>query len=186
MIKLKNILLEIGDGSAKPFEWRYSRYGDSPSKAKNFTYYFNADDEDQTAYEVLIEFEGNNTWDISLTAENYEPGVATNWSYSKLTGNGALRVMATVTEIMQDWLRNTYNKEITDKGLTGDVHPEKITFSTLKDRMKWDQRVNLFKAFIKKQLPGSNVQYSQSGNHQFFTIAIPESLQPKTTKKERQ
>lgn len=175
MIKLKDILQEIGEGTAKPFPWKY--HSDQNGMG-DFEYSFEADN--GTQYNVDITMDDYNQWEVGFSAYdgNYH-------SHSVLTGVGALRVMATITQIVKDFLTNTYTKHIEDKELYGDTHPKEILFSAHKEKEDSEdgRRANLYKAFIQKQLPGTNVSIVRSGTDMtWYSIKLPKSLQPKKPK----
>ena len=175
---LKEVLVEIGEGTAKPFPWKYRKDLDDMG---GFKYRFKTDD--GIRYDVDITFDDNNQWEVGFSARMSK---SSNNSYTVLTGVGALRVMATVTQIIKDFLTNTYTKHIEDKDLYGDTYPKEILFSAKKEEESSDdgKRANLYKIFIQKQLPGAVVTIVRSMSDQtWYSIKIPASLRPKKLRK---
>ena len=179
MIKLKNILREIGEGTAKPFPWKYHI---DPEVLGNFEYSFEADN--GTQYDVDITLEDDNEWEIGFSAFD-----GSYHSNSVLTGVGALRVMATITQILKDFLTNAFVQHIDAKiGYYDDwkkIIPKQILFSAHKENedSKDGRRANLYRAFIQKQLPGAVVSVVRSNNNTtWYSIKLPKELQPKKTK----
>jgi hypothetical protein len=163
MIKLKSILREIGDGSSKAFPWNYDSSDRGVGDPQDFTYTFKTDKGDYRATFVLA---GDNEWDLAFGSMNSNGYL----DYNKATGAGAFRVMATIIEITNDFLDNTYEAHIDDKNIHIDndkLEPKKISFNTKKEEDRSDEddsrRSNLYKAYIQKQVPKSRVEKTDSG-----------------------
>ena len=171
MIKLKNILNEIGDGSAKAFPWKYDN-----TDNEDFRYKFQTDD---GTYTALFTLSGSNEWDLSFG----KGGGWMNIDTTTVTGVGAFRVMATLVEIVKDFLDNTFEKYIDEKDLyatggTEELVPKMISFNTSKEGGRSEEedsrRSNLYKAYIQKQVPGAKVKKDFSDSRSdFYTITLP-------------
>jgi hypothetical protein len=176
MIKLKDILYEIGDGSSKAFPWEH--HEDHPAAdSQDFAYTFKTDKGD---YYVSFTLSGDNEWDLAfgpLGSNSSNWGIDVN--YGVVTGVGAFKVMATIVEIVKDFLDYTYKAYIDDKNLFGETEPKKISFNTKKEEGRSadedSRRSNLYKAYIKKQLPGARVERQSFGSRgdDFYVIHLP-------------
>lgn len=161
MIKLKDILKEIGEGTSKPYKYEYS-YGDDDSISYTFRTDSSVDMQTGkttrgTDYEVDLLFIDSetmertpNTMDVSFrpTGGEYEEETNQNVQY---------RIMATVVAIM---------KEVLPK------HPEvtHLIYTPTKSDSNDSRRANLYKAYIQKQLPGSRVKEFSGGK---YKIELP-------------
>ena len=175
MIKLKDILLEIGDASAKAFPWEY--HEDHPdADDQDFVYTFETQ---QGTYAASFTLSGDNEWDLSFG----KGGGGQGTNFGAVTGVGAFKVMATVVEITKDFLQYTYKAHIDDKEIytlgDGDkTIPKKISFNTSREKERGKEedsrRANLYKAYIQKQIPGATVkkEYSGSGGDA-YVITLP-------------
>ena len=172
MIKLKDILQEIGDASAKAFPWEY--HEEHPdADYQDFVYTFETQ---QGTYAATFTLSGDSEWD--LTFGKGGGGVGTN--FGAVTGVGAFRVMATITEILKDFLQYTYKAHIKDKEIDalGSTVPKKISFNTAREKERGaeedSRRANLYKAYIQKQIPGARVKKKFSGSRaDVYVITLP-------------
>jgi len=176
MIKLKDILLEIGDGSSKAFPWQYKE-SHPASDDQDFTYTFQGDKGQGI---VTFVFGDHNEWDVAFgSLQPRSPIDSTEeGDFSTLTDEGPFRVMATVTEIIKDFLSNTYKKHIDDKGLFGKTEPKELSFNTTKEpgrgKKGTSKRAKLYQAYIQKQLPGASVRKFIAGNNtDGYIITLP-------------
>ncbi len=182
MIRLKDILLEIGDGSSKAFPWQYKE-SHPASDDQDFTYTFQGDKGQGI---VTFVFADDNEWDVAFgSVQPRSPIDSTEeGDYSTLTGEGPFKVMATVTEIIKDFLNNTYKKHIDDKGLfdmfedPSTTEPKKLSFNTSKEsgrgKKGTSKRAKLYQAYIQKQLPGANVRKFAAGSYaDAYIITLP-------------
>ena len=175
MIKLKDILLEIGDGSSKAFPWQYhEEHPDADSQ--DFVYTFETQ---QGTYIAMFTLSGDSEWDLAFG----KGGGGTDTNFGAVTGVGAFRVMATIIEIIKDFLQYTYKAHVEDKELytLGSTVPNKISFNTTKEPGRSEKedsrRSNLYKAYIQKQVPGARVEKQLSGAHgDAYTITLPQKL----------
>ena len=173
MIKLKDILQEIGDASAKAFPWKYHKSHPAVDD-QDFAYTFQGD-----KGQGLVQFTlaGHNEWDIAFgSVMNDEDGEFAD--FAELTNEGPFKVMATVTEILKDFLNNTYKKHIDDKELFGQTEPRELSFNTSKEpgrgKKGTSKRANLYQAYIQKQLPGANVRKFAAGSYaDAYIITLP-------------
>lgn len=176
MIRLKDILYEIGDGSSKAFPWKYHK--DHPAAdSQDFVYTFKTDKGD---YYVSFTLSGNNEWDLAfgLLGSNSSNEWGIDADYGVVTGIGAFKVMATIVEIVKDFLDYTYKAYIDDKNLFGEVEPKKISFNTTKEEGRSEnedsRRSNLYKAYIQKQIPQARVERQPSGaKSDAYVIHLP-------------
>ena len=134
MIKLIDLLLEapiieIGDGSSKAFSWKYHKEHPA-ADSEDFGYTFKTDQGD---YYVSFTLSGNNEWDLA-----FGPLGGSSANYGVVTGVGAFRVMATIVEIVNDFLKYTYKMHINDKELYGETEPKK--YHSTQQKRKEDQK----------------------------------------------
>jgi hypothetical protein len=150
MIRLIDLLREVGEGTAKPYEYKHSRsvYGNiyftfktDPNPNRSFL----GEPDEGTEYEVNLSF-----WDAETekpSESNIDISFSTKYGdYEEETNdNMQYRVMATVIAIA---------KEILPK------HPEvtTLTFTPSKANKMDTRRARLYKAYIEKQLPGKTVR----------------------------
>jgi len=164
MTKLMPMLKEIGDGSSKAFPWQY--HEEHPAAdSQDFGYTFKTDKGD---YYVSFTLSGNNEWDLAFGPLGSSSSQSAN--YGVVTGVGAFRVIATIVEIVKDFLDSTYDTYIDDKNIYIDndkLEPKKISFNTTKETGRSEKedsrRSNLYKAYIQKQVPGARVERQPSG-----------------------
>jgi len=147
MIKLKNILLEIGEGTAKPYKYKLTRTESDPDFGDYFRLYEFVTDLD-THYEVMFtieeDFSKDEPWefmDIEFGVDEKDGGGV---SYKVKTNKGELfRVMATIVDITKKILKERKNIKT-------------LTFTGSKENEDDQRRNNLYMAYIKKHI--SNVK----------------------------
>jgi hypothetical protein len=145
MIKLKNILLEIGEGTAKPYKYKLTRTESDPDFGDYFRLYEFVTDLD-THYEVMFEIEEDYSKDEPWEFMNIEYGVdekdGGGIDYKVETNKGELfRVMATIVDITKSILKERKNIK-------------QLVFTGAKNRGEDDQRRNkLYMAYIRKHVP---------------------------------
>jgi len=147
MIKLKNILLEIGEGTAKPYKYKLTRRESTPGFGDYFRLYEFVTDLD-THYEVMFtieeDFSKDEPWefmDIEFGVDEKDGGGV---SYKVKTNKGELfRVMATIVDITKKILKERKNIKT-------------LTFTGSKENEDDQRRNNLYMAYIKKHI--SNVK----------------------------
>lgn len=153
MIKLKNILLEIGEGTAKPYKYKLTRTESDPDFGDYFRLYEFVTDLG-THYEVMFEIEEDFSKDEPWEFMNIEFGVdekdGGGVDYKVETNKGEVfRVMATIVDITKKILKKRKNI----KTLT-------FTGAKTKKGSKDDQRRNnLYMAYIRRHIPNvKNIQ----------------------------
>jgi hypothetical protein len=154
MIKLKNILLEIGEGTAKPYKYKLTRTESDPDFGDYFRLYEFVTDLG-THYEVMFEIEEDYSKDEPWEFMNIEFGVdekdGGGVSYKVETNKGEVfRVMATIVDITKSILKERKNIK-------------QLTFSGSKKDEDDNRRNNLYMAYIKKHVPNiKNVEVDGS------------------------
>ncbi len=175
MIKLKDILKEIGDGSSKAFPWKYHKEHPS-ANSQDFAYTFKTD---KGNYYVSFTLADSNEWDLAFgLVKSNSSSWGIDASYDVVTGVGAFKIMTTIVEIVKDFLDYTYKTYIDDKNLFGETEPKKISFNTKKEEGRSEdedsRRSNLYKAYIQKQVPQARVERQSFGNEDdFYIIHLP-------------
>jgi hypothetical protein len=154
MIKLTNILLEIGEGTAKPYKYKLTRTESDPDFGDYFRLYEFVTDLG-THYEVMFEIEEDYSKDEPWEFMNIEFGVdekdGGGVSYKVETNKGELfRVMATIVDITKSILKERKNIK-------------QLTFSSAKKDEDDNRRNKLYMAYIKKHVPNiKNVEVDGS------------------------
>ena len=154
MIKLTNILLEIGEGTAKPYKYKLTRTESDPDFGDYFRLYEFVTDLG-THYEVTFEIEEDFSKDEPWEFMNIEFGVdekdGGGVSYKVETNKGEVfRVMATIVDITKKILKERENIK-------------QLTFTGSKKDEDDNRRNNLYMAYIKKHVPNiKNVEVDGS------------------------
>lgn len=154
MIRLKNILFEIGDGGSKPYKYKLTRTESDPDFGDYFRLYEFVTDLG-THYEVMFEIEEDYSKDEPWEFMNIEFGVdekdGGGVSYKVETNKGEVfRVMATIVDITKSILKERKNIK-------------QLTFSGAKKSEDDNRRNNLYMAYIKKHIPNvKNVEVDGS------------------------
>ena len=154
MIKLTNILLEIGEGTAKPYKYKLTRTESDPDFGDYFRLYEFVTDLG-THYEVMFEIEEDFSKDEPWEFMNIEFGVdekdGGGVSYKVETNKGEVfRVMATIVDITKNILKERKNIKT-------------LTFSGSKKDEDDNRRNKLYMAYIKKHIPNvKNVEVDGS------------------------
>ena len=169
MIKLKDILREIGEANIAPFNWTKTS-GDSPQQFKEKmgmevfadygydtinTYKFTTDK--GTQYGV----------DLQIEEYEYKEGIECEIDFSIEGGGGKYlpmdstnmheqyAVMSTITDILVTWI-NKWDKELYISKIT--IDPIMDEDGDYSDRTQ-NKRGKLYHAFMKKQLHRLNKEY---------------------------
>ena len=147
MIKLRDILKEVGEATSVPYKWK-------KASTKRRTVFFTFTTDQDTSYKVALEnleykdFKEN---DKELPAIEVSFGIKENGAYSPttVTNKGEVyRVMSTIVDIIKDYLNR--NKMI-----------KAIIYEPLKkEGEKGFKRNDLYMAFIKKQIPTAKFEDS--------------------------
>ena len=144
MIKLTNILLEIGEGTAKPYKYKLTRTESDPDFGDYFRLYEFVTDLD-THYEVSFTIEEDYSKDEAWEFMNIEFGVdekdGGGVSYKVETNKGEVfRVMATIVDITKKILKERKNIKT-------------LTFTGSKEDDDDNRRNKLYMAYIRKHIP---------------------------------
>ena len=144
MIRLKDILFEVGEGTAKPYKYKLTRTESDPDFGDYFRLYEFVTDLG-THYEVTFEIEEDFSKDEPWEFMNIEFGVdekdGGGVSHNIETNKGELfRVMATIVDITKKILKERENIKT-------------LTFSGSKKYEDDNRRNNLYMAYIRKNIP---------------------------------
>ena len=144
MMKLKDILLEIGEGTAKPYKYKLTRTESAPDFGDYFRLYEFVTDLG-THYEVSFTIEEDFSKDEPWEFMEIEFGVVDKGGDTDnkiVTNKGELfRVMATIVDITKSILKERKNIK-------------QLVFTGAKNRGEDDQRRNkLYMAYIRKHVP---------------------------------
>jgi hypothetical protein len=142
MIKLTNILKEIGEASAKPYKYT-TEYEEDDEIQYNFT------TDSGLNYDISIAHYAINCNKIRLIVA-FKPA---NSSYDTVTNkNEQYRIMATVVNAVKKYLLKV-------------PKAVEISFTPSKADENDMRRANLYKAYIAKQLPGSKIEIFSDGRY---------------------
>ena len=163
MIRLKSILLELGEATAAPFDWKFHS---GPSIAEvdddlhddltDVVYIFDTPDWKYNVTfiplkktEYMLEFAP--IYNIS-TKER----ISKNVGYDLITGAGVFSIMATLTDILKDFrLRYPIIHRITWLSTPDKWNEKEKQYDTTRDA--------LYLRYIQTQLPGAKVTSSKDG-----------------------
>jgi hypothetical protein len=147
MIKLRDILKEVGEATTTPYKWK-------KASTKEDVVYFTFTTDQGSIYKVALDnyvyedFYDNNK---EYPAIEVSFGIKENGAYSPstVTNKGEMyRVMSTIVDIIKDYLNR--NKMI-----------KAIIYQPLKkEGEKGFKRNDLYMAYIKKQIPGATFEDS--------------------------
>jgi hypothetical protein len=144
--EIRNILKEIGEGNAKPYEWE-------EISSDEWNTYVRFTTESETEYQVDLEpFKSNFPFakDLPGLALQFLAKFKGEYEFSNtiVTNKGEVyKVMATIVNIVQHYLKNTKIIIYTPEKKTGEEFGNK--------------RDSLYKAFITKKFP--NAEFKQMG-----------------------
>ena len=153
---IKQIISEVGEGTAKPYEFstiydESSESGDSGQRRVTF------ETEDGDKYKVALgAYWGDNyiveKYGAHLTIDFFLTGKSDFLDADTVVNKGRLfRVMATIVKITKEYLDDIGYKE---KGIN------QLRISPTKTRSdEDDRRANLYMAYIKRQLPVASIEY---------------------------
>lgn len=136
MIKLKDLLKEVGEANLAPY--KFDIENEIPNKA---TYYKFKTDSGLDYTAIINQFSLNdNTLRLNITFKpiGLDQDVETN-------KNEQYRIMATIVNILKQHLSKTPNVS-------------EIAFSPSKYNEGDERRANMYKKYISKLLPGSNIR----------------------------
>jgi len=153
MMKLKDILLEIGEGSAKPYQFRTVK--DKPDNTDhNRQVSFKTEDNDQ--YQVELHAYWGDNWVTDTLGSHItidfliDHGFGNRDAYVVVNKGRLFRVMATVVQIAREFMKDIDYKE---KGI------DTLRIEPTKDDLDDHRRSGLYMAYIKRQLPVASVKY---------------------------
>lgn len=154
MIKLKDILLEIGDSSATSYDWEHtiqSKKGASRFKGiipKNEHYWhdqYNFQTESGLIYIVTVNkklFIGDKRPTASISFEASEGDWEKTTHGDTFTRGEMYRVMATIMEITKSYIENNPNLQT-------------LSMNPVKNYENDERRKKLYLAYIKKNIPAN-------------------------------
>tara|TARA_R110002020_G_scaffold103520_3_gene242348 strand:- start:1235 stop:1789 length:555 start_codon:yes stop_codon:yes gene_type:complete len=169
MIKLKDILREIGEANIAPFNWTKTS-GDSPQQFKEkmgmevfedgydtiITYKFTTDK--GTQYGVDLQIEEDKEWEEGIECEidfSIKGGEGRYLPMDSTNMHEQYAVMSTITDILVTWV-NEWDKEFYISKIK--IDPIKDDEDDYSDRTQ-NKRGKLYYAFMKKQLHRLNKEY---------------------------
>ena len=153
MIKLTEILKEIGEASIKPYKFKISK-DTRPDDGTFVAYTFITDS--RLEYELgILEYKLSSKKMRLIVA--FKPITGT---YDTLTNrNEQFRIMATVVAVIKTHITTVPN--VTE-----------ISFTPSKADEGDERRVSLYKAYIKKQIPGAKIHIYSDGR---YIVTLPKA-----------
>lgn len=158
-MKLLDILKEIGEGSKEPYAYETVSSEDLDYSTYKFT------TEENVVYKMTVNKFKNKSnklidYDVEFGIVKSKPGGRSSIDFkstSKDTKTGNMyRIMSTVVDIIKKEM--TLDKQKFDHTL------DKIVFSPTKEDESDNRRLNLYAAYIQKQIPGSKISPSKFGS----------------------
>ena len=170
MIKLKNILLEIGEGSAKPYKWKADHKTKMAFGMDVTDYEYVWETDSGLKYVLSIEtvpVEGQGYWIANfgpfemgdalydLSGRQIRPSQKQP-DYETETNRGELfNIMATIVDAFKDFIKKEKKSYDTDDAWGLEV----IEYEGAKaEGAKSNQRNKLYAAYIKKHLPNATIR----------------------------
>tara|TARA_Y100000593_G_scaffold94906_1_gene197097 strand:- start:2083 stop:2616 length:534 start_codon:yes stop_codon:yes gene_type:complete len=165
MIKLKNILNEIGEGSAKPYKWKADHKTKMSFGIDVTDYEYVWETDSGLEYVMTIEttpVEGQGHWSAAFGPYKWsdaiydlqgrklrEPGRSAE--YETETNRGELfNIMATIVDVFKDFMKQAENSEWGLKAVEYE--------GSKAEDAKSNQRNKLYAAYIKKHLPNATIR----------------------------
>jgi len=147
MIKLKDILTEVGEGTATPYKFKFKK---STFGGKERSYAFTTDS--SLEYEASLTSLMSTKNFTSLKTNLYVSFKTVTGDYSDVTNKGEqFKIMATVIAIIK--------ADIEFLAKEGNPPVKVIKFAPEKSDDNDNRRANFYKAYIQKQLPNARVDY---------------------------
>ena len=154
MIKLRDILKEVGEATSAPYKWK-------KASTKRRTVFFTFTTDQDTSYKVSLEnlkykdFKENDKEypaievTFGITPNDMPTNVSYGGNVSIVTNKGEMyRVMSTIVDIIKDYIKRNDNIKA-------------IIYEPIKKgKTRKDQRNDLYMAFIKKQIPTAKFEDS--------------------------
>src|SRR5210317_324818 len=142
-------LNEVGEASITPYKWE-QEYTDNVTTVVSF------ETESGLEYNVELErdvYEGIPILEVEFVAGMVDPDTGGTMSSKTITNKGELfRVMSTIVDIIKHYVNKTEAQDVT-------YSPSKKGDETIST----NQRNTLYKAFLKKQVPG--VEFKQDSDY---------------------
>lgn len=174
MIRLKDILLEIGDGSAKPFAFKKTS-GDSAEEYKG-------NDSNNVVYEFITDKQTKYLVSIDLDVMRTPRTISSEVDFGARTAGGGFslddtnmgeqyRVMSTIKDIVfdfiEEWQEHWYihNLEVAPIKSTDGGDDEEDSIDGVDSR-----RGRMYLAYIKKNLPKLSKPYGVRVFNDYFLI----------------
>lgn len=157
MIKLRDILKEIGEGTATPYKFKYIPLkGDSDRHRYRFT----TDSKLEYHVDLFNKLDREDRYTILTVMFNVMGGL----DYSQITNRGEqYKIMATVINIIK--------ADIELIAKEGYPTVKKVEFTPEKNNDNDTRRASLYKAYIQKQVPNAHVDTVPSGE---IRITMPQ------------
>lgn len=148
MIKLRDILKEVGEASIKPYKYKIT-YKDP---GEEIQYEFTTDS--KLKYEISIAHH-------PITRNKTRLIIAfktITGNYDTITNKGEqFKIMSTVVAAVKEYIAQVPNVV-------------ELSFTPSKETEGDDRRANLYKAYIAKQLPGSKIEIFSDGR---YAVELP-------------
>lgn len=157
---LEEVITEIGDASAKPYDWTQII-----NTEQNKRYEFRTESDLNYMVDIRLlyyEIDANHPDYASVEFSIMKKGEDGKYypDYYVSTNKGELyRIMATIVDILKDLLDK--NKSL-----------RYIEFEADKEGKNKSQRANLYAAYVKKHLPNANIERQEEDNHEKVVIKI--------------
>lgn len=148
MIKLRDILKEVGEGTATPYKYKIT-YKDP---GEEIQYEFTTDS--KLKYEISIAHHPitRNKTRLIIAFK------AITGNYDTITNKGEqFKIMSTVVAAVKEYIAQVPNAV-------------ELSFTPSKETEGDDRRANLYKAYIAKQLPGSKIEIFSDGR---YVVELP-------------
>ena len=154
MIKLKDILKEVGEGTATPYKFKFKNSA-FQGKERNYTFTTDSNLEYEVSLSIVYQDDAKTNLYVAFkTATGY---------YSDVTNKGEqFKIMATVIAIMK--------ADVEFLAKEGNPPVKVIEFSPEKSDETDNRRAKFYKAYIQKQLP--NAQVDSYNNYADYRITL--------------
>jgi hypothetical protein len=153
MIKLKSILKEVGEATAKPYKYKVD-FEETDPKYGEIQYGFHT----ESGLEYQISIAQVKPLRDSKKIRLVVAFKTTQGTYETNTNrNEQFKIMATVVAAVKEYLAKVPNAV-------------EISFTPSKRNENDNRRADLYKAYIAKQLPGSNIRVFSDGR---YVVELP-------------
>lgn len=159
MIKLRDILNEVGEGTATPYKFKYMPLkGDSVRNKLRHAYRFITDSRLQyevNVFKIIPRYTENTTLTVMFSV--------VGGKYEDITNKGEqYKIMATVIDIIK--------ADIELLAKEGNPPVKMIEFTPEKADATDNRRAKFYKAYIQKQLPNAHVDSYNFGEYYRITL----------------